>query len=226
MSPHEPPRRKGSTITDQVAPGAVHSHTPVPPPLPLRDAVSTAPPPAMPMAPPRGMQGPRTHQRQHSGQPDERTLVGIAPPPRDEMDSRDISIESLLAEHKLEADARRAAERELAELRRMPRVEVAPLPDNAVHIRYGKLKLALPVVLFAGLASGGTYLVARNTDATRPPADDVLNEVRALKTAVEKRNNDQDLRDGFILQRVGTLETQNGVAQAQLAAILAQLRQR
>ena len=120
-----------------------------------------------------------------------------------------------------------------------PRVEIDPsfrsqrseteAFQRDVHANYGKASFRGPAWVFViiaglGLSIGTTYYVTRHSDGSRPPQDEVLAAVNALKAEVAKRNNEQDLRDGLILQRVGQLETQNGVTQAQLTAILMQLR--
>jgi hypothetical protein len=111
---------------------------------------------------------------------------------------------------------------------RSSRADVEEFTHN-VHAKYGKASFSGPawvflVVACLGIGAAGSYYVIRNSDSSRPPQDAVLTAVKALEAKVDKRNNDQDLRDALILQRVGTLESQNGVTQAQLTAILAQLR--
>lgn len=141
MSQPKPPFRKlpWAAIEENVARGP---HTPVPEP----DTLPTAPPPApMPMAAPRGLQGPRGRvvapplvapaAPELGSETDERTLHGIGPdslpPTRDKLDSVEIATGTLLDELSAEHSRRKAAEAELAALKAQKSKHPGSAPPSA-----------------------------------------------------------------------------------------------
>ncbi len=200
MPPEKPPRGKlpSATAEPNVSRGP---HTPVPGP----DAYPTEPPPqAMRVPPPRGYEGPRARL---GSRPDEQTLVGSPSPPaeRRPLPANPPPPESM---------------------RPSPRIEVADDDfGQTVHAKYGKGSFSGPAWVFLVLALVGaavalTWFVTRNSDGSRPPADDVLVKLNALDAKLDKSNAAQDLHEALVLQRIGALETQNGATQARLDALL------
>lgn len=170
MSP-EPPRRKPLGMVTAEPNVSRAPHTPVPPALPLRDAVSTAPPPAMPMAPPRGMQGPRTHERRRFEPVDESTLVGLGPlpAPRRRLDTGEVSSEDqlsrLAAEESIEAQRRKAA----------------------IHSAVIKVLLALAGTLGAVT----TYLAVHSATVLPPRVDNTEARTKVVETATTTDHEQQ-----------------------------------
>jgi hypothetical protein len=94
-----------------------------------------------------------------------------------------------------------------------------------VHAHYGKGSFRGPawvflVVAFVAGAVALTWFLTRHSDSARPPQDEVLSAVNALKVEVDKSNAAKELHDALVLQRIGALETQNGATQARLDALL------
>ncbi len=203
MSPSPPVRANGAPrlgsrpslvdIKEEVAPDAFHSYRPG-----EANAAPTVPPPRpMPMPPPRGFEGPRKPVVPlvplPKAAPDwerEPTLIGVAPPslapPRDKLDSLEISTDAILGELAAEHKRRKVAELELSRLK-APVISIAPskgpteeqLRKAAIHAVLLKLGGALVVLVTAG----GAYLSARaNTIAPQVDRLDEKSKVQKLTT--------------------------------------------
>ncbi len=208
--PQEPPHRgiRFGRVVDEPNEARGRPHTPVPP-AELRDATSTAPPPAMPMDPPRHLRGPGVVvprlQRPASVEwlpPSDPTLVGM-PPPREKLDSREISTDTLLAELARESEEKRAARLEARELRQAldasrstPHAEASP-PSSAPPKRadWAKMFYGLGGAFTLFLGGLGTYLGARavgqesavtNVEAKTSAQATVTADLTPRVTAVER----------------------------------------
>lgn len=161
----EPPRPGNRlSVTDIVAPGAVHDVR-----QSAVDIVTEPPPKPMPMAPPRGLQGPRA-RLVSSPEPD-RTLIGLAPPserrpsmsnppPKDAGDT--------------EANARLAAkDAEIERLKRQVEAKEPPEKFDAVayFTRFQVIALKFFLPLAAILGAVGVTLGVYSKTAIEPKVD-------------------------------------------------------
>ncbi len=109
---------------------------------------------------------------------------------------------------------------------------------RAVHVRWGKLRLAIPLALFGALAGGGGVLAYQQRHGNTPEAlalsdnardqlnAEVLARLAKLDSMMAANKNEAATDTKLLIQRVSNLETQNAVTQGQLTAILMQLRAR
>ncbi len=197
MSSPDPPRRKLPSITEEMAPGAVHE------PRPSQHEIETVPPP-----PPMWRDPPKNLRRSSARLP----VVSNPPPPELEPDAEQARY---AAEH---ARAERLAA-ELAAIKRPPVVE-APAGPSERAIRKAQLHAAIIKVLLALAASLGavtTYLAVHSATVLPPRVEN--NEI---KTKVVETANDADHAALLALKEwIRTEQDRRDCIDGQMAAALA-----
>jgi len=174
MPPKDPPKRGWPPPVTEVN-AARGPHTPIP------DA-RTAPPPAMPMGPPKHLAAPRTRLDSHRDDP---TLVGLAPP----AERRPEPVNPPPPESMRPTIADRASEP----------------PAGQVVLGKGKWSLSMPsVVALALIASVGGFATAW---LNKPNAGDPAEIAKAIRDEAAKAKEERAVVDAAILKRLDGAET-------------------
>jgi hypothetical protein len=109
---------------------------------------------------------------------------------------------------------------------------------RAVHVRYGKLRVAIPLTLAGILLGGGgvvgyerihesTPQAAALSDSARDALNaEVLNRLTKLEAKIDANKASNDTDQKLLIQRVGALETEQGATKAGVQAILVSLSRR